>query len=343
MSKLFSEWKLKNMLLSNRVVMAPMCMFCAQTDGLVTPWHITHYVSRAVGGVGLIVIEATAVEARGRISDADLGIWNEDQLAGLKALVAQVHDVGGKIAIQLAHAGSKCGVADEALISSSALQFSPSYAKPSEMTEDDIKVVIHAFQMAAQRAVEANFDAIELHGAHGYLIHQFLSPVMNQRTDSYGGSLENRLRFAQEILKAVKKVVPEEMPIMMRVSAEDYVPYGNHPEVLGTMMAELKKDGLDIVHVSSGGASSEGVATYPGYQVAMAQVVKERSGLPVIAGGLIQTAELAEAVLCQDQADLIFIGRPLLRDPYFTLNAMAALKEKDIPWPKPYHRAVQSL
>lgn len=341
MSKLFSEFKVKSMHLKNRMVMAPMCMFCAGKDGLVTPWHVTHYASRAVGGVGLIILEATAVEPRGRISDADLGIWSEAQVKGLKEIVDQVHASGSKIAIQLAHAGSKCSVKEETLISASAIQFTEKYAVPKEMTKEDIDEVILAFKHAAQRAVDAGFDAIEIHGAHGYLIHQFLSPVMNKREDAFGGSMENRLNFAREVLKAIKSVTPEDMPIFMRVSAEDYVPEGNHPEVLGQMLSLLSGEGLDVAHVSSGGATSEGVEVYPGYQVPMARIVKEISSLPTIAGGMIQTAELAEAVLRQNQADLIFMGRPLLRDPYFALRAMADLKEKEIVWPTPYHRAVQ--
>lgn len=341
MSKLFSEFQVKSLTLKNRIVMAPMCMFCAGKDGLVTPWHVTHYASRAVGGVGLIILEATAVEPRGRISDADLGIWSDAHVKGLKAIVDQVHASGSKIAIQLAHAGSKCSVKEESIISASALQFTEKYATPKEMTQNDIEDVVEAFKVAAKRAVDAGFDAIEIHGAHGYLIHQFLSPVMNKRQDVFGGNLDNRLRFAREVLRALKSVTPKEMPIFMRVSAEDYVPEGNRPETIGEMLGVLKSEGLDVAHVSSGGASSEGVEVFPAYQVPMACTVKAISKLPTIAGGMIQTAELAEAILCQNQADLIFIGRPLLRDPYFALRAMKALKEENILWPTPYHRAVQ--
>lgn len=341
MSKLFSEFQVKSLHLKNRIVMAPMCMFCAGKDGLVTPWHVTHYASRAVGGVGLIVLEATAVEPRGRISDSDLGIWSDAHVEGLKEIVDQVHASGSKIAIQLAHAGSKCSVKEEALISASAIQFTEKYALPKEMTQVDVAEVVEAFKWGAKRALEAGFDAIEIHGAHGYLIHQFLSPVMNKRVDAYGGEMNNRLRFAREVLKAIKSVTPENVPIFMRVSAEDYVPEGNHPNILGQMLGVLKEEGLDVAHVSSGGATSEGVEVFPAYQVPMASTVKELSNLPTIAGGMIQTAELAEAVLCQNQADLIFLGRPLLRDPYFALRAMEDLKEKDILWPSQYHRAVQ--
>lgn len=337
MSILFSEYHIKGLSLKNRVVMAPMCMFCAKEDGLVTPWHVHHYVSRAVGGVGLIIIEATAVEPRGRISDTDLGIWSDEHVAGLKTLVEAVHANGAKIAIQLAHAGAKCSVPNETLISASLHRFSDKYSEPVAMTEAHLSEVVDAFGKAARRAVEIGFDAIEIHGAHGYLIHQFLSPITNHRTDVYG---KDKVAFARQVLQAVKRQVPDEMPIFMRVSAEDYRPEGNHPEVMGQMMAELVSEGLDVVHVSSGGAVPDAVETYPAYQVPMAQVVKSMTNLPTIAGGLIQTPELAEAVLRMNQADLIFIGRPLLRDPYYVFNAMEALGEKSIPWPTQYHRAV---
>ncbi len=341
MAKLFEPFQVKNLMLKNRLVMAPMCLFCAEEDGIATAFHVQHYASRAVGGVGLIVVEATGVESRGRISSADLGLYTEAQVEAHRQLVSSVHQMGGKVAVQLGHAGAKCGVEGVTPISASAERFSERYAVPTAMSQALIDETVAAFASAAERAEAAGYDAIEIHGAHGYLIHQFLSPVMNKRADLYGGSEENRLRFLKDVLNAVKIKWPAEKPILLRVSAEDYAEGGNCPEDIGAMVEKVKALGVDVVHVSSGGATPEPVPTFPGYQVPMASVVKACTGLPTIAGGLITTPEHAESVLARGEADLIYLGRALLRDPYFPHRAAHALKVADYKWPAPYARAVE--
>lgn len=335
MSKLFSEYKIKNLKLKNRIVMAPMCMYSSDTSGHVKPWHLIHYASRAVGGVGLIIIEATAVEPRGRISDGDLGIWSDDHIKGLKTLVEAVHAQGGKIGIQLAHAGSKCGVSSESLISSSSLQFSDRYQMPKVMDEKDIKAVVDAFGQGAKRALEAGFDMIEIHGAHGYLIHQFMSPLMNNRQDDYGLDQKKGTKFLKEVIGAVKAYWPEDKVLGIRVSAEDYKKGGHHPSDVAEQLLLLEDRSLDVVHVSSGGAHSQSIKTYPGYQMSLAEIIKFKTKLPTIGGGLITKAETAEAYLSNDSVDLIFLGRALLDDPYWPMHSKVALKE-EVKWPEQY-------
>jgi NADPH2 dehydrogenase len=337
MSKLFSSFKVKNIELKNRIVMAPMCMYSAENDGLAKDWHCIHYVTRAMGGVGLIIQEATAVESRGRISDRDLGIWEDSQTEGLKRVVSQVKKNGAVMGIQLAHAGRKCEVVKENIIAPSAIAFNESYQIPSEMSKADIRDVVEAFKAGAKRAAEAGYDVIELHGAHGYLINEFLSPLSNKRIDQYGGSAENRARFLKEVLAAVREVWPMEKAIILRVSAEDYAESGNHSQDLAEMVNIVKSEGLDIIHVSSGAVVPTPIKVYPGYQVKFAEIIKEKTGLPVIAGGLITTAEMAEEIVQNNRADLVFLARELLRNPYWALKAAYELKD-EIAWPEQYER-----
>ena len=335
MAKLFSSFKVKNIELKNRVVMAPMCMYSSENDGRAKEWHCIHYATRAIGGVGLIIQEATAVESRGRISDGDLGIWEDSQIKGLKNIVSEVKKYGAVMGIQLAHAGRKCEIAKEKIIAPSAIAFNESYQTPSEMSKVDIKTVVESFKAGARRAAEAGYDIIELHGAHGYLINEFLSPLSNKRTDEYGGSAENRARFLKEILAAVREVWTKEKAIILRVSAEDYVVGGNQPKDLGEIINIVKAEGLDIIHVSSGAVVPASIKLYPGYQVRFAEIIKEKTGLPVIAGGLITTAEMAEEIVQNNRADLVFLARELLRNPYWTLKAAHDLRA-DIAWPGQY-------
>jgi NADPH2 dehydrogenase len=337
MTSLFSSYKLKNMELRNRIVMAPMCMFCADNDGNPNDWHFIHYTSRAVGGTGLIILEATGVESRGRITDRDLGLWKDEQIAGLKRIVDACRVHGAKVGIQLAHAGRKSEVMAEQNIAPSPIPFSDRYRTPSEMTKADIEQVKSAFREAARRADLAGFDAIEIHGAHGYLISEFLSPLTNQRTDEYGGSVENRARFLKEVLKEVGTVWPKEKPILLRVSAEDFMEGGNRDTVMAQILNLVKNEGIDLVNVSSGGVVNVGVDAYPGYQVGYAETIKKATGLPVIAGGLITSPLMAEEILDKKQADLIFLGRELLRHPYWPLDAAKELKD-EIRWPIQYER-----
>lgn len=338
MPKLFSKMTVRNLELRNRVVMPPMCTYSTDDQGRANDWHFIHYVTRAVGGVGLIIIEATGVERRGRITDTDLGLWEDGQIEGLKRIVAECHKYGAKVAIQLGHAGRKCSIPSEDLIAPSALRFDENYKIPRAMTKEDIKTVTESFKKAAFRAKQAGFDALEIHAAHGFLLSEFLSPLANQREDEYGGSLENRARFLQEVIKEIRTVWPDEKPIMVRVSAEDYVSAGNHPEDIGMIINLVKSAGIDVVHVSSGAIVPAKINTYPGYQVKYAEIIKEMTGLPVIAGGLITSPLMAEEIIQNERADLVFLGRELLRNPYWPLHAAKELGQ-EIKWPFQYERS----
>jgi NADPH2 dehydrogenase len=337
MSKLFASYIIKDLELKNRIIMAPMCMYSAGDDGKVTDWHVIHYASRAVGGVGLIIQEATAVETRGRISSRDLGIWDDSHIDGLKKIVEAVKSNGAKIGIQLGHAGRKCEAESEKIIAPSPIAFNEEYRVPAEMTKEDIKAVVAAFKAAAQRAKQAGYDVLEIHGAHGYLINEFLSPVTNKRTDEYGGSPENRARILKEIIRAVRDVWPKEKPLMMRVTAEDYVDGGNHPDDLAELINLVKEYGLDLIDVSSGGVVSVAPKAFQGYQVKFAETIKEKTVLPVVAGGLVIDPNMAEEILQNNRADLIFIGRALLRNPYWPLQADYELSN-ETNWPVQYER-----
>lgn len=339
MSKLFTQIKIKDMELKNRIVMPPMCMYSADDEGNPNSWHFVHYATRAVGGVGLIILEATAVESRGRITDKDLGIWSDSHVDGLKKIVDEVKRHGTKIGIQLGHAGRKCEAVSENIIAPSAIAYSENYRVPTEMTKEDIKAVIDAFKNGAERAESAGFDVIEIHGAHGYLINEFLSPLSNKRNDEYGGGLENRARLLLEIVKAIREVWPKEKPIILRVSAEDYVTEGNHDIDLANIINLVKNEGIDLINVSSGAVVPARIKTYPGYQVKFAETIKRETNLPVIAGGLITEAEMSEEILQNDRADLVFIGRELLRNPYWPLQAAEKLGDSGLSWPVQYERS----
>ncbi len=337
MSNLLSEYHLKDMKLRNRIVMPPMCMYSA-ADGLVNDWHLTHYMSRAVGGTGLILLEATGVESRGRITDDDLGLWRDDQVEGMARLVAACREQGAKMGVQLAHAGRKSEVTKEYPVAPSPIAFSDRYRVPKELKKEELPGIAAAFRDAARRADQAGFDTIELHAAHGYLISEFLSPLTNRRTDEYGGSPENRSRLLREILKEVRSVWPERKPLIVRVSAEDYEEGGNHVEIMADMLRDLKSEGIDLVNVSSGGVVDVNMKAYPGYQVEYAEIIRKNTALPVIAGGLITSPLMAEEILRKKQADLIYFGRELLRNPYLPLMAAKELGE-ETEWPKQYLRA----
>ncbi|MHC1759039.1 MAG: NADH:flavin oxidoreductase/NADH oxidase [Negativicutes bacterium] len=334
---LLSPICLKNLTINNRIVMPPMCNFKAGRDGLVTDWHLIHYASRAVGGAGMIIVEATGIEDRGRISSRCLGIWQDGQIAGLKKIVDLVHGQGAKIAIQLNHAGRKSEVEYLEPVGPSALAFNRDCRPPKELTVLEIKEVVSLFAAAAERAVVAGFDAIEIHGAHGYLINQFLSPLSNKRSDDYGGVPENRVRLLDEVVRAIRCAIPAEMPLIVRVSASDYNAAGNTPEVIAAMLNLVKAQGLDLVNVSSGGVIPMTPRVFPGYQIPFALAIKEKTGLPVIGGGLIAEPAQAQQVVMAG-VDMVFIGRALLRDPYWPLRAAFVLGQ-EISWPEPYVRA----
>jgi len=336
MALLFSEYQMKDVRLRNRIVMSPMCQYTAAENGEVNDWHIMHYGARAAGGVGLIIVEATAVEARGRLSNHDLGLWCDEQIAGMRRLVDFCHRQGAAIAVQLAHAGRKSW--GHELIAPLPLRFSDEFPVPREMSKSDIETVIESFAAGARRAREAGFDAIELHGAHGYLINQFLSPLTNQREDEYGGSVENRMRFLLEVLGAVKEEWPAEKPILVRLSAVDYYEGGVTLNDTVQLAKELRKAGVDVIDVSSGGIMPVAPKSGPGYQVPMAEAVKEGAEIPTIAVGLITEPEHAEEILFNERADLVALGRELLRNPHWPLYAAERLGV-EVDWPKQYIRA----
>ncbi|WP_182188144.1 NADPH dehydrogenase NamA [Pectinatus frisingensis] len=335
--KLFEKFTIKNMTLRNRIVMPPMCMYSAADDGQANDFHLTHYASRAVGGVGLIIVEATGIKPIGRISDNDLGLWEDEQIPGLKKIVDACHRYGSKTALQINHAGRKSQSASGHPVAPSALTFSDKYRTPAELTRPEINEIIDAFKQAASRADAAGFDALEIHAAHGYLLHEFLSPLTNKRTDEYGGSLKNRTRFLEQVLQQVHTVWPADKPVWIRVSASDYDSVG----IDAAMMVEIINDVrslIDMVHVSSGGLLPTPVNSYPGYQAPLADAIRRKCHIPVIAVGLLTNPEIAEALLQTERADLTAFGRELLRHPYFAIQA--AQKYGVVGYiPKQYERA----
>lgn len=316
--------------------MPPMCMYSSDETGMVNDFHRLHYISRALGQVGLIILEATAVIPNGRISNRDLGIWSDDHIEGLKSLVNGIKEYGSKVGIQLAHAGRKSDAGDKYIVAPSPIRHSDEYKEPMELSKDDIKEIVQYFQDASRRAYEAGFDTIEIHAAHGYLIHEFLSPITNKRKDEYGGSIENRTRFLKEIIRAIKEVWPEEKPILVRVSADDYAEGGINKEEMVKIIDQIKND-IDIIHVSTGGLVPAKINTFPGYQVSHSEAIKKQCNIPTITVGLLDSYEQSEEILWNERADLVAFGRALLRNPYLPLN-MAYEHNIDIHFPEPYKR-----
>lgn len=335
MVKLFSSLTFKDVTIKNRLVMSPMCMYSSMAeDGLVTPFHMSHYISRAVGQVGLIMIEATAVQPAGRISARDLGIWQDDHVQGFKQLNEQLHAYGAKSAIQLAHAGRKAQL-DANIYAPTALPFDGSSQKPVEMNHNDIKETIQAFKDGARRAKQAGFDIIEIHAAHGYLINQFLSPLTNKRTDQYGGSRDNRYRFLSQIIEAIQTQWIG--PIFVRISSNEYHEDGNTLADIIYFAERMKLQGIDLIDVSSGGVVPAYINTYPGYQVQRCETIKQEVNIATGAVGLITTGIQAEEMLQNNRADLIFLGRSLLRNPYWAKEAADELKY-EVEAPQQYER-----
>ena len=337
MAKLFNSIKVKNLELENRIVMAPMCMNSSDEEGHSTDWHYVHYGTRAIGGSGLIIVEATGVENRGRILHRDLGIWNDSHILGLRKIVEVCHEHNRKVAIQLGHAGRKALIPNEEPIGPSPIPFDKNFRAPKEMTHEDIKIVVNAFKEGARRSLEAGFDAVEIHGAHGYLINEFLSPLANNRKDEYGGTLENRARFMVEVIRAVKEVWPGDRALLLRLSAEEFAEAGHHIEETIKVVEIAKAEGVDIIDVSTGAVVNVPIDVFAGYQVSYADAIKKAVDIPVIAGGLISSPEMAEEILKNNRADLIFLGRQLLREPYWPLRAAFELGV-DLEYPHQYER-----
>jgi NADPH2 dehydrogenase len=290
-SKLFTPITLKQMEVRNRIIMAPMAQYSAGQDGMANEWHLIHYATRAVGGVGLIIMEATAVEPRGRITDSDLGIWSDEHVAMLRRIVDNIHIHGAKASIQLAHAGRKSRSVSSTPVAPSPLPFDTDYREPEELKNDEIDKIKRAFASGARRALAAGFDLVEVHAAHGYLLNEFLSPITNKRSDSYGGGIENRLRLLDEVIAAVRNEWPRDRPISVRISAVDS---GMELDDTIEILTHLKDKGVDIWHVSSGGISPRKVTAHPAYQVPYSEKIRKRLGVKTVAVGLITTPELAD-------------------------------------------------
>lgn len=335
--KTFTSYNLKNMKLKNRIVLPPMCMYSADNTGKANDFHYSHYVTRAIGGVGLIIVEATGVVNNGRISDHDLGIWDDAQIDGLKNIVSGVKKHGSEIAIQLNHGGRKYTGTSGDKVAPSPISVDGKGDLPKELSKDEIKKIVSNFKDAAIRADKAGFDALEIHGAHGYLIHEFLSPLSNIRSDEYGGSTENRVRFLKEILQAISEVWPKEKAILLRISADDYKDGGITVDEMVKIIDYIKAD-IDIVHVSTGGLVPAHIDVYPGYQVNYSNTIRERCNIPTIAVGLITDVNMAEEILSNNRADLVAVGRELLRNPHFVLNEAKA-RNLDIDYPEAYKMA----
>ncbi|MER8002887.1 NADH:flavin oxidoreductase/NADH oxidase [Streptomyces sp. NPDC095613] len=358
MSDLFEPYTLRSLTIPNRVWMAPMCQYSADTTGPDTgapnDWHFAHLAARASGGTGLILVEATAVSPEGRISPADLGIWNDTQVAAFRRITDFITSQGSIPGIQIAHAGRKAstdlpwqggaplgpGAGGWQTLAPSAVPFAETDPLPAELTVDEIQEIVGQFAAAARRAREAGFQVVEVHGAHGYLIGEFLSPHSNHRTDAYGGSFENRARFALEVVDAVRAEWPEDLPVFFRVSATDWLDEGGWTADDTVRLAdELLAHGVDLLDVSSGGnAPRVRIPAGPGYQVPFAARVKAETRLPVAAVGLITEPEQAEKIITNGEADAVLLGRELLRDPSWARRAARELGGT-VFVPQQYHRS----
>jgi len=352
MANLFSPIKIKNVELKNRIVVSPMCEYSSE-DGFANDWHLVHLGSRAVGGAGLIIAEATAVSPEGRITPDDLGIWKDGHIPFLKRITEFIEKHGSVPGMQLAHAGRKASMSTSwkggkvlnlgqggwQTLAPSAISFSDGYSMPKEMSVPEIKQVVQQFQDAAIRAKKAGFKVLELHAAHGYLIHEFLSPISNTRNDEYGGSFENRIRFLLETIESVRKVWTEENPLFVRISATEWADNGWNENDSIKLAEVLKTKTIDLVDCSSGGnISGVRIELKPLYQTPLAEGVKKATGILTGAVGLINTPQEANSIIEENRADLVFMAREFLRDPYFPLRAAYELGH-DIAWPVQYERA----
>ena len=350
---LFRPISLRSITAKNRIMMSPMCQYSA-TDGTPNDWHFANLATRAVGGVGLVFTEATHVEPRGRITPYCAGLWNDAQRDAFARIVRFLKSQGAVTGMQLAHAGRKGSTArpwdggkplaaDEGAwktIAPSALPFGEGYDVPVEMDRATIDCAVDAFVAAARRAREAGFELLEIHSAHGYLIHEFLSPLSNRRTDEYGGNFENRVRFLLRIIDGVRSEWPDELPLFLRLSCTDWIDGGWDLEQSVKLAQLLQQDGkIDLIDCSSGGLDPrQKLALHPGYQLPFAEAIRREAGMPTGAVGLIHSPDLAEQILANGQADIIVLGRALLAEPYWPLTAAKKLRAK-VSWPKQYERA----
>jgi 2,4-dienoyl-CoA reductase-like NADH-dependent reductase (Old Yellow Enzyme family) len=350
---LFQPFTIRGVTLKNRIAVSPMCQY-SSVDGMADDWHLVHLGSRAVGGAGLIFVEASAVTAEGRITPGDMGIWNDRQIEPLARIASFVHRMGGVPGIQLAHAGRKAsclvpwegggrlktpGEGGWEVVAPSEIPFREGDPPSRALDSAAMEGIVTAFTDAARRAIQAGFRVIEIHAAHGYLLHSFLSPLSNQRTDSYGGSLENRMRFLLQVATALRRTIPEDMPLFTRISATDWVEGGWDIDQSIVLARALKSAGVDLMDASSGGIVPRAVIPVaPGYQVPFAAAIREQAVIPTAAVGLITEPAQADAIIASGQADLVFLARQMLREPYWALKAGQALGQEQ-KWPVQYERA----
>jgi 2,4-dienoyl-CoA reductase-like NADH-dependent reductase (Old Yellow Enzyme family) len=351
---LFSPLTIRKITFRNRIAVSPMCQYSSE-DGLPNTWHLVHLGSRAVGGAGLVMVEATAVEPAGRISSADMGLWSDAHTAAFKPITAFLKEQGAVPGIQLAHAGRKASVSAPWVnrgaqlpigeggwktIAPSAIPFHVTDLAPLAMTKESIQTLVEQFRLAARRALAAGFEVLELHGAHGYLINEFLSPLTNHRQDEYGGSFENRLRVLQEIITAVRSEWPDHLPLFVRISATDWMEGGWTGDDSVQLARAVKPIGVDLIDCSSGGTVPDAkIPVGPGFQVPFAEQVKREAGILSGAVGLITEPAQANEIITDSQADLVFLARQMLRDPYWPLHAAKALGIEQKP-PVQYGRAL---
>jgi 2,4-dienoyl-CoA reductase-like NADH-dependent reductase (Old Yellow Enzyme family) len=352
MNHLFQPLTIRSVQLKNRIVVSPMCQY-SSTDGFANEWHLVHLGSRAVGGAGLVFTEAAAISPQGRITPHDLGIYKDEHIAYLRAITNFIKNNGAVPAIQLAHAGRKAShhrpwegskplqPTENAWTTEapSAIPYRPCEPIPHELSLTEIQRIVDEFKVAAERSIEAGFEVIELHAAHGYLLHEFLSPISNQRTDAYGGSFENRIRFLLEVTSAVREVCGDNVPLFVRISATDWVEGGWTGDDSVALAKQLKRIGVDVIDCSSGGNSpQQKIPVGPLYQTPFARRIKTEAEMRTVAVGLITTAEEAEQIVAGGDADLVMLARQFLREPYFALHAAHTLGA-DVDWPVQYERA----
>lgn len=353
-SLLFSPIQLAGVTFPNRVFVSPMCQYSSE-DGFSNDWHLVHLGSRAIGGAGLVFTEAASVLAEGRITPQDLGLWKDDHVAGLKRIIDFLHSQGARAGVQLAHAGRKASMtlpwaAEQRyltpgeggwqnVVAPSAVRFADNYGQPVALDLAGIHTITRAFARATERALEAGFDLVELHAAHGYLLHEFLSPLSNRRTDQYGGPFENRIRMVVEVVDAMRAVLPAELPLLVRISATDWAEGGWDIDQSVGLAKVLKEHKVDLVDVSSGGMTPQQVVPVgPGYQTPFAERIRREAKIPTGAVGMITGAAQAEHILRTGQADLVLLAREFLREPYWPLDAASELGDV-ASWPAQYLRA----
>ena len=356
MSNLFDPLTIRSVTLRNRIAVSPMCQY-SSTDGYATEWHLVHLGSRAVGGAALVMTEAAAVLPEGRISPEDLGIWDEGHVEMLSRIVGFIHQQGALAGIQLAHAGRKAstyapwrgqGAVPESeggwqVAGPSEGPFSENYPRPQPLTIEGIRSVAGAFGQAARRALQAGFDVVEIHGAHGYLIHEFLSPFSNHRQDEYGGSFENRTRIVREVVKAVRDAWPENLPLFLRISSTDWEEGGWDPEQSVELARQAKPMGVDLIDCSSGGnLPSAAIPAGPGFQTPFAERIRREAGMLTGAVGFITSPAQADHIIRSGQADMVLLAREMLRDPYWPLRAARELGYPTT-WPVQYLRAAPAV